>query len=130
MRDPLDLNDALWIADKWVNDPLSTSDLGPTERSVFRTLLSFAQEALGQRRRDGETGDILPPEDPGRGDGGRDRVCGSCGWCHRGPSEENADEVGKCHVDPPVIWKGQATWRFLRPEVGDRTPACSRWRMR
>jgi hypothetical protein len=47
-------------------------------------------------------------------------VCGSCGWC----------VGGCCTVDPPMTWKGENSYRFIRPEVCDDTPACSRWEKR
>jgi len=46
--------------------------------------------------------------------------CGSCGWC--------VDRC--CTVDPPMIWRGENMYRFVRPEVGDDTPACSRWEVK
>jgi hypothetical protein len=125
------VDDALLMAEQAAHERAPISVFGTRVRAAFQILLPLAREALERRHHD-ESGSGLPPvaELGGGGDGGRDRVCGSCGWCHPGHSEENANVVGKCHVDPPIIWKGVSTWRFLRPEVGDRTPACSRWKAR
>ncbi len=95
-------------------------------RGLLNQLLPLAKEALARRAQldDGEQDPPMPPLDDGSGGRGdrspRGRTCGSCDWFYP------VSDGNLCTIDPPVIWKGENMWRFLRPEVEENDPACSR----
>lgn len=97
-------------------------------RGLLKALVPLAREGL--RRRDQPATDErdpdLPPVDEGEGggSGGDVGTCGSCSWCKF--VRDTGGEGFLCTIDPPVIWKGENMWRYLRPEVEESTPACSR----
>lgn len=112
-EDPLDA--LLGRVQSWLSTPGKLVAVQPTElrvalRSMVGTierLRSAPEEAIEKQTRP------LTATRHGLG-------CGSCGWC----------VDGYCTVDPPMTWKGENAYRFIRPEVGEDTPACSRWEKR
>lgn len=116
-----------WLSsiEEMLNAPGPQTAAIESVRGLLNQLLPLAKEALARRVQldDGEQDPPIPPLDDrsGGGDRGlRGRTCGSCDWFHP------ADGGNLCTIDPPVIWKGENMWRFLRPEVEESDPACSR----
>lgn len=101
----------------WLLIPGKLAFVDPAElRSVLSALVDGIEALLASSAR---TETIEQYQEP-RAARVRETVCGMCRWC----------SGGVCHVDPPVIWRGENTYRFARPEVALDTPACSRWESR
>ncbi len=113
--------------DEWLKQPPMSGDEFAPMRGKLEHLARLAREALDRHKLDesGGGGDLPPLSKDGGGGSGSSGTCRGCRWC---VLQETDQDVGYlCTIDPPVIWKGENRWRFLRPEVDPRTtPACSR----
>lgn len=98
----------------WLTTPGKLMSVEPAEmRAVLRSLVDGVDELLATSARVEAIEQCQEPRPPAV----QASVCGLCRWYRE----------GVCNVDPPVIWRGQNGYRFVRPEVTLEMAACCRW---